>query len=268
MKKHTYIFLAALFISLTTINTMAQNIDLSDKGKLVAEGKNTKPVEGDDFKLTSYRLEIIPDSKGLPNSLYQKYPPYAAVRLVLLGEFKTGSYIVWLNGAPIYVAAGTGSELQLVKVGSQVLFPEGLEIAVSRYGLKEPRVVLPEPFVIPAEFTAPSQSQEKFEENMTLRYRSCSFTKSEIDEKCVIVSIYTPVEFNSGGMNSELILQIGGEEFEGGTGGFIVPWKQFEQLKDGDWMVVKRGRGPFGGVSVGRLNKGLLKEDNTFLKVK
>jgi hypothetical protein len=268
MNKNKYIFFVVLLISLTTINIMAQNIDLSANGKLVAEGKNTKPVEGDDFKLTSYRLEIIPDSKGLPNSLYQKYPPYVAVRLVLIGEFKTGSYIVWLNGAPIYVAAGTGSELALAKVGSQVLFQEGLEIAVSRYGLKEPRVVLPEPFVIPAEFTAPAQDQKKFEENMTLRYRSCGYTKSETDEKCVIVSIYTPVEFNSGGANEELILQIGGEEFEGGPGGFVVPWKQFEQFKDGDWMVVKRGRGPFGGVSVGRLNKSLLKEDNTLLKVK
>lgn len=108
---------------LITANLTAQDIDLSRaKGEVIAQGTNETLVQGEGFKVKSYRIEKLPLSQSTkPGSEdgKQKTDDLAAIRLVITGEFPSGVYVIWINGAPRYAYMGVDGNLQLTRIGRE-----------------------------------------------------------------------------------------------------------------------------------------------------
>ena len=253
-------FLLVLIMSLLllSVNMMAQDFDLSSaKVEVVVKGKNTLPVEGDGFKLKSYRLEVLQFPQSSEFALADKNQPIRqAVRFVITGEFPSSTYVLWINGVGNLLWKQSEDELNLVFHGNDKKFEEGSEIAISRYGLKEPRVYLPEPFIVPSDLQIPRRSKDELRRNITLGYVDCDGSRLEkVYADCVLIGVYKdPYREVGQSLNQSRYLQIGSKEFATS----VISVKEFEQLKDGEWIVVKADRGVSGGAMVGILDKSSL----------
>lgn len=255
--------IVGLIVCLSAVtDSMGQNIDLvRAEGYVIARGVNSQPVKGKEFELKSYRVELIPDYSSTMDKATRKYPSYKGIRLILTGNFPSGNYVVWLNGASHLATIAPTGELYLIWGTSQMRFESGLEIAVgSSY---REAVKLPEEFLLPDEFLAPKRSEQELREAVSITSATCDATKPGGSDACVRVSILRNpyvVGTDVTETNHMWYLQIGESVFLGGAGEFVITRKQFENLNNGDWVVIKTADGPFGGASVGKLDKSRLKD--------
>jgi hypothetical protein len=242
-------------------NMTAQEIDFSRaKGEMITRGTNETLVEGEGFMVKSYRIEKLP----LPQSFEltsedkkQKTSKVVAIRLVITGEFPSGNYAIWINGVPSPAYIGVDGNLQINRIGYEKMFEENSEIAISSGGIESKKILLPEPFRIPPSLERPARSKEELKRNVDLKYIGCDGSIFATEKDCVEVYIYkNPYdEFRQQVYNHGWYLQIGSREFIGGPSRFIVSRKDFAQLKDGEWVVVKTAPGIAGGAMVGILDK-------------
>lgn len=264
------LFSILVVIYLVTGNVIAQPAWARVKGKVVAEGKNTKMIEGENFKLLSYRLEVLPIPPSSDFSANNKTQSVdEQVRLVLIGEFPRSPYIVWVNGVGILTWAATANELHVSPVFYPFFenrkFEEGSEILVSRRESRDFAVELPEAFVIPKEFSIPHRSEKELQQNIELNFTDCDafYLLNQKKNDCVSITVrnsYVSRNPHSLAMSHSWYLQIGNKEIPVARDGFVITVKEFEQLKDGEWVVLKTAREVYGGISVGKLNKSSLND--------
>ena len=251
-------FLLVLITSLLlfTVNMMAQDFDLSRaKGEVIAQGHNETLIEGDGFKVKSYRIEKIPLPKSAESVLEdkkQKTTKAVAIRLVITGEFPSKPCVVWINGVGHLIWEGDENELHLLFYGK--LFEEGSEILISRNDINK-KVMLPEPLRVPSELQRPARGKEELRQNIGLSYIGCDGAILATEKDCVQITIYKdPLREFGQSPNHSRYLQIGSEEFATS----IISVKEFERLKDGEWVIVKTAKGELGGTMVGILDKSSL----------
>ena len=258
-----FLLILITFLLLFTVNMMAQDIDLSRaKGEIIAQGTNETLVEGDGFKVKSYRLENIPlpeSAESVLEGRKQKTTKVVAIRLVITGEFPSGNYAIWINGVPNSTFIGVDGNPQLNSIGSGKMFEENSEIAISGGGIGSKRVLLPEPFRVPSYLQRPARSKDELRRNVRLTYVGCDGSGFATKKDCVQIVIRNPFLADDMSSNHGWYLQIGDKEFAGGADSFIISVKEFERLKDGEWVVIKTARGIYGGAMVGILDKSSLR---------
>lgn len=257
-----FLLILTTFLLLTTEGIIAQSFDLSRaNGKIVARGTNETLVEGDGFKVQSYRIETIPLPESPKSELKdekQKTGKTVVVRLVITGKFSSAIYAIWINGVPSPAYIGVDGNLQLIRAGPEKMFEENSEISISRGEIESKKVFLPEPFKVPSNLQRPARSKEELKRKVSLSYIGCDGSIFAPNKDCVQIVIRNPFPEENRASNHGWYLQIGDMEFAGAADSFIISAKQFAELKDNEWIVLKTATGIYGGSLVGILDKNSL----------
>ncbi|HXD33721.1 MAG TPA: hypothetical protein VN643_21550 [Pyrinomonadaceae bacterium] len=249
----------------------AQQEDLyGAPGKIVAESYNKVQVGAGDFKVTSYSLEEVkltqplervstreaPNGKPSSLELYEQRDVQrleSVLRLTVNGDFPNGAYILWIDDVPLRTVGYGRNKIMVILYGEGGVLEPGATLAVSRHtgsdDLHAPRAVLPETLLVPGQLQ-----------------------RSHLNAEVQLRKVATGVEIIIGGTgkfeatNAALVLQIGREEFlasrfadgEMTSVIFTLTPEEFALTKDGDRVLLKRGRGIASSQKLGQLNKGLV----------
>lgn len=245
--------LAIIFLMSFDLKAQYYNENNSDI-EIISKGSNTASIKGDGFSLTSYRIEFI---RPFQASDSEKSKGDKFTRIVLTGEFPGGAFVIWINGVGYYATTGTTKELHLIIAKTENILEENPEIAVSNNGLNEPRIYLPETMNVPKQILISGKNSRNTFNNVEFSYVFCGgFLVSETPTKCILVSVKElPPISSENTRNNAWYLRIGDKQFLGNYGSCVIDSKSFEELKNGEWIVVKLGDGITGGISVGRLDK-------------
>lgn len=245
-------FVVVISLSICLGVTAQELRDMS--GEIIAEGKNKVPVDGGEFKVTSYRIEDL-----TTKSTDKKPNKVGPFRLAITGEFQTGPYIIAINGVEFLAVRKKENEIHLNFFDTLgTMFEENAEIIVS---LRDSKIQLPERFSVPSYLRTSARSGEELRSNISLAFVDCD--GSRLQKRlgdCVFVGIKkNPFLPQDQFMNHSWYIQIGEKEFLSGPGGVAINLQDFEKLKNGDWVIIKPGQGLVGGYSVGRLDKSLIR---------
>lgn len=237
-------------------------------GELLVKGSNMTPIGP--LKVKTYRLEEIKLPQPLQLNIQgRKERIVSAVRLTITGEsFPPGNYTIWINDESLDNLSFQRTKLIAV-IFDPTILENGASISISRDNAEDPtsRSTLPEQLQLPARLQ--SNRASNYSNANTIRIRRIMSSSLQPGKPEVEISVTSDEVFPI--TNQTLVLQIGDQEIVGGglsptgdgdlhTMSFTLTADQFGQLKDGDQIKVKYGRGARSGRKFGALNKSLLEK--------
>ena len=220
------------------------------------------------LKLKAYRLEEIELPGPLNVDLGVGEEKIQSVfRLTITSEhFVPGDYAVWVGDVFLGIAGATPTEISVL-VLTPLMLEHGALVSVTH--VNQPninsRTTLPQQLLLPPKLQLmPRPMNASFEINIR-RVESSEPLHGQPGVEIVITSNVQLFEIR----NQLFVMQIGADQFsivhspeETGfkTVVFILTPKQFDELKDGEKIILKWGSRTLSGRNVGRHNKNLLEE--------
>ena len=231
----------------------------STPGTVLSKGNNEVPFGK--LKVKSYQLEEVELAKPLELVIHGRKEQFRSVLRLRIGgeEFLPGSYRIWVGDTALGDVSYSRTELVTI-IFDRSLIEDGESLAVSSetYGDPQSRTVLPDRLYLPAQARGPMQSASG---NVITRMRKINLSGGTY---LIEIELTTDTELPT--LNAIPVVQIGKREFlnvstlDSDRNKAIVRLtpEEFSQLRDGEQVSLKFGRGTRGGRKFGKLNKGLL----------
>lgn len=230
-------------------------------GTVLSKGNNEVPFGK--LKVKSYQLEEIELAKPLELVIQGRKEQFRSVLRLRIGgeEFLPGSYRIWVGDTALGDVSYSRTELvTIIFDRSSLEDGESLAVSSETQGDPQARTVLPDRLYLPAQARGSMQSASG---NVITRMR-----KVNLPGGSYVIEIELTTDTEIPTLNAIPVVQIGKREFlnvstpDSDRNKAIVRLtpEEFSQLRDGEKVIFKFGRGTQGGRKFGKLNKGLLEK--------